>query len=169
MDEAVCCECRERALSLLDRRAHSVAELRRKLRKRGYAPEIVTQVLADLQRWQLLDDRRFADEYCVYRCGGSRPYGRRRVLAELSRRGIAPEIAAEALDAFEHTEHSTEFERAFAAGRRKWESLCARETVPVKRREKLVRFLAGRGFASGACYAVLEKLQSEDGCTEFEE
>lgn len=160
MDEAVLQECRERALRLLDQRAHSVAEMRRKLAKRGYARAVVNAVIEDLQRWGLLDDRRFALEYCAYRCGGSRPYGRSRVLAELSRRGIAAEIAAEALRVFEQEEESSEFDRALEAGRRKWTAL-ERESDPRKRRDKLLRFLAGRGFAGGVCYEVLETLERD--------
>ena len=57
---------------------------------------------------------------------------------------------------------SIEEEAACKALQAKWRSL-ARECDPRKKREKALRFLAGRGFSSASSYAALQKQLAEEG------
>jgi len=154
-------ECWEKALTLLDRRSHSALELRGKLLKRHYPGTIIDRVIRELARLDLVDDRRFAEEYCAYRLGGGRPLGRSRVLAELRRKGISPSVAEAAFEAVDKNDETSELDRALAAGRRKWKSVCQREADERKVRQKVVRFLAGRGFSAGVCYEVVDRLMDK--------
>ncbi len=153
--------CRERALGLLDRRAHSLGELRDKLLARGFDDALVTLVTRDLQRCGLLDDRSFAAAFCEERLRGPRPTGPARLKADLLRRRVPPEIAEEAVRAaVDQPGSDTEFQSALAAGRRKWEALRGRPGHdPRKDRDRVLRFLAGRGFSGAACRRVLDALQ----------
>ncbi len=155
--------CREQALRLLDRRPHSVAELRDKLRVRDFPVAVIGEVLADLQRVGLLDDAAFAKAYVEYRRSGGTPMGRTRIVAELRRRGIAAEMAEATVDgeASAGAEPVAETDRAWEAGRRKWASLSKRHPVHSCR-ERVFRFLVGRGFAPGICRDVIDRLA--DGC-----
>ena len=77
----------EFAVRALSRRAHTAAELERKLRSRAARPESVDEVLGRLRERGWLDDERTAESHSYYR----REYdslGRRRVVGELRRRGI---------------------------------------------------------------------------------
>jgi regulatory protein len=78
--------CRRRALDLLARREHSRLELERKLLDRGFAEEIVDEVLNSLQADNLLDESRFLESFIRTRVGKGQ--GPARIEADLSQRGI---------------------------------------------------------------------------------
>jgi regulatory protein len=141
--------CRDRALTLLTARSHARAELERKLRARGFAPAVLRPVLDDLVRLHLLDDTAFARELIRQKQESSRPLGRRRLLAELQRRGVAGDIVAqmgqELADAGSG-EETAELARAVGA-------LHARRRLrrpgrdPRLEQASCYRFLIGRGFS----------------------
>jgi len=138
--------CREAALRLLERKPHSVADLRRKLYKRKFGKALIDPLLEDLQRVGLLDDLNLSRDYCASRLDASPPVGRRRVLQELRRHGIPPDIANQALEEiWDAQEREMILELAREAARRKLR-LIRKDEDPRKKRDKLYRYLAGRGF-----------------------
>jgi regulatory protein len=153
--------CRERALGLLDRRAHSVGEIRTKLRTRGFEEALVALVTDDLQRCGLVSDRDFAVAFCEERLNGSRPAGPARLKADLLRRHVPADLAEEAVrTVLDQSGQDSEYDSGLAAGRRKWQALRARPRQDLRQdRERLLRFLASRGFSSAVCRRVLEDLQ----------
>jgi regulatory protein len=153
--------CRERALSLLDRRAHSLGEIRCKLRTRGFEEPLVALVADDLQRSGLVSDPDFAVAFCEERLRSSRPAGPARLKADLLRRHVAAEVAEEAVrTAMAQSGHDSEYQSALAAGRRKWQALRARPSQDSRKdRERLLRFLAGRGFSGDVCRRVIERVE----------
>jgi regulatory protein len=153
--------CRERALNLLDRRAHSAGEVRVKLLARGFEEALVMLVVDDLQRSGLVNDLEFATAFCQERMHGSRPAGPARLKADLLRRQVSADHAEQALRAvLEEAGVDSEFETALAAGRTKWTALRRRPGQDLRQdRERLLRFLAGRGFAFDVGWRVLEVLE----------
>ncbi len=134
---------RERALRLLARREHSLAELAGKLR--GYAsPEELEALLEDLSRRRLLSDERYAESRAH---ALSRKYGAARIVHELRARGLDKALAEQASGAA----RTTEVERAREVWRRKF------RVAPKTREEraKQMRFLQSRGFSFDAIRAVL--------------
>jgi regulatory protein len=85
------------ALTLLARRSHFESEIERKLAQKGFAPDDVRGAIERLRRSQLLDDRRCAVELVTARLRRA-PQGRRRLRAELQRKGLAPELIDAALE-----------------------------------------------------------------------
>ena len=85
---ATALEC---AKELIARREHSVFELRRKLQQKGHAP-VTDAVIESLTRAGLLDDERFARAWLTARTG-RKAEGRRRLVAELIRRGVSDSVA----------------------------------------------------------------------------
>ncbi len=134
---------RERALRLLARREHSLAELAGKLR--GYAsPEELEALLEDLSQRRLLSDERYAESRAH---ALSRKYGAARIVHELRAKGLDKALAEQASG----TARTTEVERAREVWRRKFR-------VAAKTREeraKQMRFLRSRGFSFDAIRAVL--------------
>jgi len=145
---------------LLDRRAHSLGEIRTKLRARGFDEPLVQLVADDLQRSGLVNDLDFAVAFCEERLRGSRPSGPARLKADLLRRHVAADVAGEAVrTVLEQSGSDSEYDSALAAGRRKWQALRARPGQDLRKdRERLLRFLAGRGFCSAVCRRVLDGL-----------
>jgi regulatory protein len=82
----------EYALKSLGARAHSIGELREKLRRRAERAGDIDGVLARLKEHQYLDDRRYAESYASARLANEK-LGRTRVIRELRARRVAPAVA----------------------------------------------------------------------------
>ena len=135
---------RERALRLLARREHSLAELAGKLRTHAGPEEELEALLEDLSRRKLLSDERYAESRAH---ALSRKYGAARIAHELRTKGLSRELAAAATGAA----RATELERAREVWRRKFRG------APRTREEraKQMRFLQSRGFSFDAIRAVV--------------
>ena len=89
-------QIKQRALGFLARREYARLELRRKLLSKGYAAQVIDQVLTQLQTNQLLSDERFVESFI--RARTNKGYGPLRIQQELQQRGIESTYIAEALD-----------------------------------------------------------------------
>ena len=95
LDEAALADYALRALS---GRAHSVSELREKLRRRAERAADVEEVLSNLKRQGYLDDRKFAESFAASRLGNE-GFGRLRVLRDLRQKRVASSVAENAVGA----------------------------------------------------------------------
>jgi regulatory protein len=82
------------AVGLIGFRAHSEAELRRKLLRRGCEPDGVEATLGRLRRQGYLNDEAYARGLVARRSGAR---GARLIAAELAAKGIDRDLAGEAL------------------------------------------------------------------------
>jgi regulatory protein len=98
--------CWDEALRFLARAPHARREVERKLARR-WPEELVTTVIARLERGGWLDDEAFARAYMEGRPG----YGPRRLLGDLVRKGVDKELAERVLA--ELTEAATERRATF--------------------------------------------------------
>ena len=90
---------RERALYLLDERDYGYVEMFKKL-ENNYSEDICYEVVNDLSRLGLIDDRRYAKkcaEYFLTR----KLWGKYRAREEMRRRGIPSELIDEALEEYD--------------------------------------------------------------------
>ena len=85
------------ALNLLSHRSRSVAEMTRYLEGKGYAPETIRAVLAQLDEEGLLNDDRFAREWIENR-NTFRPRSQSQLKAELRFKGLAESSIETALE-----------------------------------------------------------------------
>lgn len=144
---------RSRALTLLDSRGRSRAELKERLLAVGFMENIVTEVLNDLTDAGLLDDRRFAEEWVRQR-SEMRGKSRQVLDRELRYKGIETSLRVEALDTLDP---ETEKERALELARKKAKSL---RSVPKDRSEhdkwlrRIVGMLGRRGFPQGLSFSL---------------
>ena len=135
----------ETAGSLLSRRPHSQAELRRKLRAKGFLKEEVDFAISECLRLGFIDDKAFANSFADQML--SRGCGSRRISQKLTMRGVDRDLASEATASSSGRDGgSDELSSACEALRKKLKSF-EREEDPRKRRLKALRFLAGRGFS----------------------
>ncbi len=143
------------ALRILSARDHSVAEITRKLARRGYAEDVVLAVVTECLRLNYLDDRRSLDQAIdrLKRKG----CGVRRIRMELAQKGLAGAAAEDRLR--ESFGSGEERAVALAAARRKWKALQT-EPDPRKRVQRLQRFLYSRGFSEGIIYEVSAELDA---------
>jgi regulatory protein len=80
------------ALKVLGGRAHSIGELREKLRRRADKAGDVDGVIARLKDHGYLDDRRYAEGFAASRLSNEK-LGRARVIQDLRQHRVAPALA----------------------------------------------------------------------------
>jgi regulatory protein len=85
------------AVRLLAARGRSVQETVTRLRRKGLRPDAVAQAVGRLEEAGWLDDAAFAESFARSRV--ERGYGRARILADLSGRGVDRRVAERAVDA----------------------------------------------------------------------
>jgi regulatory protein len=138
---------RKKAMDLLARREHAVAELQQKLSARDYDADIVVEVVEQLVDEGLVSDARFTEAFVRYRANNG--YGPRRIQSELRQRGVDEKMQAAYLDVGD----SQWFEQAAQVR-------CKRfgEAMPedFKERARQARFLQYRGFTSEQIREVLD-------------
>ena len=160
---------RQAALHLLSYRTRGTEELRRRLKEKGFRPPLIKQCLETLAQQGLLDDRVFATSYARSHIS-ARPRGPFRIQLELRNKGIAPEVAKDAVEGVLEDEGITELTLARKA-LTKWIGSQSRDTLnalliprPPEGREKVRRrlygFLTRRGFGPDATRAALDEAES---------
>jgi regulatory protein len=141
---------------LLEHAPRTRAELASAMARRGVPEEAAENVLARFADVGLIDDTAFAHAWVDSRHHGRR-LGRTALAAELRRKGVDDEVAAEALAAV-----STEDEVAAAQAlvRRRLPSVVNLPRDVATRR--LVAMLARKGFGSGLSYRVVREALESD-------
>ena len=133
------------------------AQLAQTLAKRGVPDDVSTRVLDRFTEVGLIDDAAYAAAWVESRQAG-RGLARRALAQELRRKGVADDVAAEALDTV-----TTEDERASAEAlvRRK---LAATRGLPTETRiRRLSGMLARKGYYAGLAYAVVRDALATEG------
>jgi len=148
----------EQALSLLEFRARSVSELRRKLIQKGSPAVEVDGVVARLRAQKLLDDDEFARQFARGKALGAGA-SRRRIVLELIRRGVAREIADRAVEGLQENEGIDPERVLHRVAGKKWKSLARLDDFTRKRR--LYAFLARRGFDPDEIRTAMDALGAE--------
>lgn len=161
-------QAKDLCLRLLTDRARSRAELSKKLTDKGFAPDVIVRVLDRLAEVKLVDDAAFASQWVHSRHTYSGK-GKRALAMELRTKGVAPEVAATALDEIDSDDERA---RATELVRRKLRtaSLDFEVDGPGGRsseRDRLVRrlvsMLARRGYPQGMSFDVVKTELAQAG------
>ena len=136
-------------LRLLEHNPRTRSELAAALAKRGVPEQAAATVLERFTDVGLIDDEAFAAAWVDSRHRG-RGLGRRALAAELRRKGIDDELAAQAL-ASVSTDDEVAAATALVARRLRSMQGLARETQT----RRLVSMLARKGFSSSLSYRVV--------------
>ncbi len=137
------------ALKLLSYRQRSEYELRDRLSKKGFGPEIIENLLQDLKSSGLIDDKEAAKSF--FRVAKeSRLLGRRAIKEYLLKRGINPELIDEV------TEGLDEMEPAIRIAE-KWLRK-QRMDDPVSE-ERFKKFMLRRGYSMETINNLIKQLK----------
>ena len=142
------------ALRFLSPRPRSEAEIRSRLRRQGYAMEIIQQVIARLKEQKLVDDTLFAQFWRDNR-ENFKPRSRRLIEAELKQKGVDAETIAEATASFDDELG------AYKAAQRKAISLSGLDYPGFRKR--VGTFLRQRGFSYELINRTIERIWQEQG------
>jgi len=139
----------ESALRKLEIRSHSRFELKQKLTEKfpDERGEIL-KVLEEMERVQLLNDRRFTEEFIHHII--QKPVGRFKIGMEAKRRGLDADYVDQVLE----NAGWNETEAAKQALSRKDSVL--NEKDERKRKQKLMNFLRNRGFRDAVIFQVVK-------------
>ena len=148
---------REAALKLLERTRRTRADLRRRLREKGFAEPVVGEVIERLAGVGLLDDVEFARAFLAGRWG-RRAAGWRVLEQDLRRHGVGREDIAQARARFEAEQGPADevrlARRVATQAERRYAALDHRV-----RRQRLYALLARRGFDGDVIEQALRKEQ----------
>ncbi len=140
--------CYDKALELLGRRNHFLRELATKLRGRGYEESEVDEVLGRLTSLGYLNDHQAVEQFVRQRLARG-PIGRRRLEADLQRRG-APEEAVREWLAELLPDDDRPAALAVAESHRHFPN----------KPQPLARFLERKGFSRRAIFFVLDEAKN---------
>jgi regulatory protein len=151
---------REICLRLLTDRARTRQELAQALRRKGIPDDAAAAVLERFDEVGLIDDAAFAGQWVRSR-HAHRGLARRAIAVELRRKGVADEVAGEALA---EVDGESEERRARELVDRKLRSLKVaspeQQTVAGRR---LVGMLARKGYGAAVAYRVVREALAEHG------
>jgi regulatory protein len=148
----------DQALTLLEFRPRSIAELRHKLLAKGADVTEVDETIARLIDQKLLDDAEFARQFARSKVIGP-GVSRWRIVQELTRRGVSREIADRAVATLTETEGIDPAATVHRVAEKKWHSLAKLDDFT--RRRRLYAFLARRGFNPDEIRGALNALGAE--------
>jgi regulatory protein len=143
------------ALRVLGGRAHSSGELREKLRAKAERAADVDPTIARLKECGYLNDRQFAESFATARLENE-GLGKTRVLADLSRRRVAPALAQQTIGKVYEDVNEQALAEDFV--RRKFR-MAPKENLfqDEKQMASAYRRLVRAGFRSATTIAVLKK------------
>jgi regulatory protein len=144
--------CLNASLGFLAFRPRSEAEMRERLRKKGFGEGEIEKTIAHLKKINLLDDAAFA-AYWKENRAEHRPRGQRLLKAELRQKGLEREVIEVAV------EDVDDAAGAYRAAQRKARSL--RGVDYLEFRSKLGRFLQRRGFDFAISQRTVKQLWEE--------
>ena len=132
-----------RALDMLARAPRSARDLRRRLLLKGEAAADVDAAIARLTAAGLLDDAAYARAFVRSKVS-SQGFSRRRLQLELAKRGVARDVADEAIAEVMQDEEVDEAANIERVARKKLRTLKGLDEETQRRR--LTAFLARRGY-----------------------
>lgn len=148
--------CRQSAIRFLARRMRSIREVEQKLAEKGFEPDTVAATVKFLAGYGMVDDKEFARSFVNDQLL-RRPLGRRRLGAELRRKGLKKDEIEETLS--EKIGDQDELANALVAAEKKAPTI--RHDDPRKWDRTMASFLAGRGFGWDVVDKVLRRYREQ--------
>ncbi|MCK4333316.1 RecX family transcriptional regulator [candidate division WOR-3 bacterium] len=142
---------RTAALRLLRYRDRSIAEMRQRLSRKGFDPEVIADEIEQLIRERLLDDERFTGVWIRHKLTISHK-GKRLVRAELAAKGIGAELFARVWE--EHVEQERRSAETWAKAKAEDYNLLE----GFERRGRIRQGLYRRGYSQEAIEEALEEI-----------
>mgnify|MGYP001598281383 FL=1 len=140
----------EYALYLLKIRDRSSGEIRQKMKRKDFSEREISEVLAFLDQKKFIDDEKFVRNYIRYQLD-QKPQGKFKLKIGLLALKVPGEMIDRAL-----SEYGSDEEKLMAKeSAEKW--LNRKKSIKKEeKRDKLARYLAGRGFGWEIIRSVLE-------------
>lgn len=144
---------KSRAINYISGKLKTKYEVRLKLKENGFAEDIIDEVLDILENEEYLNDRVYCEIFIEdkKKLNG---YGKNKIKTLLIQKGISKNILEDYLDEFEYDE---EFDNALKMGIKKL-NILSNEEDNFKKKQKIINYLAYRGFGFDVINDVLKEI-----------
>lgn len=149
---------RQKAYRLLALRPHSVQELEKKLRGRGFPAVVIKEALEKLAELKYLDDASFATQW-TRNLAINKLWGNRKIVVSLQEKGIAAPLIDAAI---KEIRSEMPEEEAVVLLLKKSQTGKKDGQLDIKERKRILQKLLGRGFPAGLILNKLGKIPEED-------
>lgn len=156
LDDVLIKRTKSRTLHILDKNDKTEKELRDKLKEGMYPEEAIDAAVEAAKRGRFLDDKRYAYQYVYEK---SRTKSRRMIEAELKRKGISEDLISTAFSAMDEEEGGEDREEALILKLIK-KRLPDPGALDNASKDKMYRYLTGKGFEFEKCRRVLDRYLS---------
>lgn len=148
---------RDACYRYLSGRDHASRELRQKITRKGISPAVAERVIAEFEQKGLIDDQRFAEKFAADKLE-LKKWGPLKIKNALLRKGVNKSVTEKVT---QNLTENLEQDGICVDLLRKRKAHFLRETDPIKRMQKMYRYLAGKGFYSREISGAIERVKSE--------
>ncbi|MGL5648601.1 MAG: recombination regulator RecX [Clostridium sp.] len=149
-------KCKERAIKIVERSYKTEKELRTKLKSYEFLDQQIDYAINFLIEYKFLDDAKYTRMYIKDKLFNQ---GSNKIKFTLERKGINRELIEEILSEFDKSE---EVERGIYLCEKKYNILKGKESDKYKLKDKLFRYLVGRGYEFSSAKEIINKVLSND-------
>ena len=144
---------KSRAINYISGKLKTKYEVRLNLTEKDFTEDIIDEVINILEKEEYLNDRLYCEVFIEDK-KQLNGYGKNKIKSLLIQKGISKSVFEDFLDEFEYEE---EFDNALKMGIKKLNLLSNEEDV-FKKKQKLINYLAYRGFSFDVINDVLREI-----------
>lgn len=144
---------KSRAINYISGKLKTKYEVRLKLKDKDFTEDIIDEVIDILEKEEYLNDRLYCEVFIEDK-KQLNGYGKNKIKSLLIQKGISKSVFEDFLDEFEYEE---EFDNALKMGIKKLNLLSNEEDI-FKKKQKLINYLAYRGFSFDVINDVLREI-----------
>lgn len=150
--------CFNEVLKTLNRRPHTTFEIKTKLLKKGFKSLAINTAIEKASELKILDDKNTAEIYISEL--SNKGYGKRKIVQSMKQKGIDPDTILELTSNL--CQNGKEEEKARDIFYKKLNFLKRNKSLTEQKiKERLFRFMQGKGFSNDIIFGLLEKISSE--------
>lgn len=144
---------KSRAINYISGKLKTKYEVKLKLKEKDFTEDIIDEVIDILEREEYLNDRLYCEVFIEDK-KQLNGYGKNKIKSLLIQKGVSKSVFEDFLDEFEYEE---EFDNALKMGIKKL-NLLSNEDDNSKKKQKLINYLAYRGFSFDVINDVLREI-----------
>ena len=144
---------KSRAINYISGKLKTKYEVRLKLKEKDFTEDIIDEVIDILEKEEYLNDRLYCEVFIEDK-KQLNVYGKNKIKSLLFQKGVSKSVFEDFLDEFEYEE---EFDNALKMGIKKLNLLSNEEDI-FKKKQKLINYLAYRGFSFDVINDVLREI-----------
>ena len=144
---------KSRAINYISGKLKTKYEVKLKLKEKDFTEDIIDEVIDILEREEYLNDRLYCEVFIEDK-KQLNGYGKNKIKSLLIQKGVSKSVFEDFLDEFEYEE---EFDNALKMGIKKL-NLLSNEDDNFKKKQKLINYLAYRGFSFDVINDVLREI-----------